>query len=84
MDFIEDDEAVFIATQEQRRVAELLAVLARLQVEVERFGALGDRGRDRRLADLPRAEEAYGGLSIQAVLNRSEGTPGYHPCILNT
>jgi hypothetical protein len=83
VNLVEDDEAILIDTQKERRIAELLAVLASFEIEVKRARLLGDVMRERRLADLPGPKEGYGGLTAQGVLNRFERAARYHPCTLN-
>ena len=84
VDLIEDDQAVFVGAQEQRRVAELRAVLARFEVQVECVRTLGHCESEGRLADLPGPQQGHGSLAVQGVLNGCQCAAWNHPCILNT
>ncbi len=83
VDFIENDQPVLIGAQKKRRLDQLVPVLRRLQIEIERVGALRDCQGERRLADLTRANEGNGGFPIQGCSNRRESVAWDHPCKLS-
>jgi hypothetical protein len=80
---IEDDQAIFVRPQEDRRVAELLVVLPRFKVEVKRSRLRRHRKRECCPADLPRDEQAHGSLPVQGVRDQMKGRARYRPCTLN-
>jgi len=63
MNLIEDDQALLIGPEKQGRVGKLAAICARFQVEIERVRACGYFVSQRCLADLPRADQGYRGLT---------------------
>ncbi|HLZ82764.1 MAG TPA: hypothetical protein VKQ54_04300, partial [Caulobacteraceae bacterium] len=64
VDFVENDETVFITAQEQFGVGELASVSCRLQVKIERVPPAGDLVRQRCLSNLPRSDDAGGSLAL--------------------
>jgi hypothetical protein len=84
MDLVEDDQAILIAAQEQRCVAQFGAVLTRFEVEIERLRLAGDLERERRFAHLTRPQQRHGCLPVERISNRLKGAARDHrPCKLN-
>ncbi|HMI82467.1 MAG TPA: hypothetical protein VK550_00170 [Polyangiaceae bacterium] len=72
MNLVEDDQAILIAAQEQRCVAQFGAVLTHFEVEIERLRLAGDLERERRFAHLTRPQQRHGCLPVEH-LEPSEG-----------
>ena len=65
VNLIQNDEAVLVLAEVERRLCELLPVRAGLEVEIDGLRALGDLERQRRLADLTRPEQGDGRLPAE-------------------
>jgi hypothetical protein len=70
MDFIEDDETIFELPQEERWLCKPVAILARLQVKVERPWAMVCKlSRQRGFSDLTRPDDRNSGLFRKRLLD---------------
>ena len=83
VDLVQDDEPILEVVEEQCGLGESIAIVAVLQIEVERRTRSRDLQRERRLADLSRPDQRHGGLAGQGTLDIRGDDSRNHPCNLS-
>ena len=85
MDLIQDDELILRVVEKERGLRQTVAVVAVLEVEIERVSSPADLQSQRGLADLPRADQGNSGLPLQGAINvAGDETRDHCPCNLST
>ena len=77
-------KSVLHVVEKQRGLGEPVAIVAVLEIEIERIARLCDLQRKSRLADLPRPDQGYSGLTVQGVFDVGSDDSRNHPCNLST
>jgi hypothetical protein len=83
LNLVENDEPVFVAGEERIRIGQFSPILAGFKIQVDRRRFRGNRKGQRRLSDLARAGESYGGLPRQRIVDGGSRAAGNQPCILS-
>ena len=83
VDLVQDDEPILQVVEEQRGLGEPVAIVAVLQIEVERIARSCDLQCECRLADLPRPDQGHGDLAVQGAFDVWRDYSWNHPCNLS-
>ena len=83
VDLVQDDELILEVVKEQCGLGEAIAIVAILQIEIERVARSRDLQRERGLADLPRPDQGHGGLTVQGAFDVRSDDSWNHSCNLS-